>query len=395
MSEVSQPPCNVIVMGNFPWPHGMAGTKRIQHIVNSLHGREIPVSLLLLRQGGVKSVAKPDGIYNGVEYQTTGHDIRPDFRGLLQTPAYLKKGMTFLKSRLNQDLSNILYYYGGPTVENLPFLLYAKRLGFKIVFDIVEELEDASERRHLLGRIKVKSLGWLDTHLGRLADGLVVISHYLMDRYRKMLGDAFPILLLPIAAQIRKKKQKESFGDPIKIVYSGSFNNKDGVGNLIDAFKHKREAIPEAQLYLTGKGQNADTYRQKVEGEKQINFIGYLDDDAFYRFLDEADILCMTRVGSDFANAGFPFKLGEYLATGNPVIASQVGDVSRYLKNGEDALLVEPDDVPAIAEALEYAVRNQTDVLDMGRSGREKCRKFFDPATHVDKLVTFLRDITG
>lgn len=393
MAVVGSRQTNVVVMGNFAWPHGMAGTKRIQHIVDYLHEQGYPVSLLLLRQGEVKQVTQPDGVYKGVEYQTTGHDLKANIKGILKAPAYLRKGMAFLKSRFKSDQRNILYYYGGPTVENLPFLLYAKRMGYKLVFDIVEELEDFSEQRHLLGKIKANSLVWLDKHLDKFADGLVVISHYLMNRYRKKLGDDFPMLLVPIAASVQETEAKKSFGKPIRFVYSGSFNNKDGVENLIDAFISKRKTMPDAQLYLTGKGQNAETYRQRVEGEEQINFVGYLDDVAFYQFLKDADILCMTRVGSDFANAGFPFKLGEYLATGNPVIASRVGDVDRYLNNSEDALLIEPDDVSAIAEAMEYSVQNQDTVLEMGRRGREKCRQYFDPVTNSRALCDFFKEI--
>jgi len=380
-------------MGNLSWPYGMAGTKRIQHIVDYLKEQGYPISLLLLRQGARKSIPEPEGEHRGVTYKTIGHDIKPKLSAMLKAPRYVRDGLHFLKNKKRSDMNNVVYFYGGPTIESLPFLMYAKSTGYRIVFDIVEELEDFSEQRHLLGRIKAKSLVWLDKRLQNLADGLVVISHYLMERYRKKLSGNIPMLLMPIAAHVGTEQEKVAFGDPVKIVYSGSFGNKDGVDNLIDAFINKRESIPEAQLFLTGKGQNAEKYRQKVEGEEQINFVGYLDDDAFYQFLSDADILCMTRVGSDYANAGFPFKLGEYLATGNPVIASKVGDVPRYLKDREDALLVEPDDVTAISDALEYSVRNPSTVLEMGRNGRNKCRQYFDPTANAAELTRLFNTI--
>ena len=70
-----------------------------------------------------------------------------------------------------------------------------------------------------------------------------------------------------------------------------------------------------------------------------------MDEKDYYSLLNNADIPCMTRVDLAFANAGFPFKLGEYLAAGKPVIASRVSDVDRFLVNGQNAMLVNPGSV--------------------------------------------------
>ncbi len=65
-----------------------------------------------------------------------------------------------------------------------------------------------------------------------------------------------------------------------------------------------------------------------------------------------SDVLCMCRKESGFANAGFPFKLGEYLATGNPVICTKVSDVEYYLDN-EDVYLIDPGCPDQISASLE------------------------------------------
>lgn len=44
----------------------------------------------------------------------------------------------------------------------------------------------------------------------------------------------------------------------------------------------------------------------------------------------------MCRNLSEYANASFPFNLGEYLAIGNPVIATKVSDIEMCLTD-EDA----------------------------------------------------------
>ena len=50
--------------------------------------------------------------------------------------------------------------------------------------------------------------------------------------------------------------------------------------------------------------------------DKFILSTGFLLEDEYYKILPHSDVLLMTRINSKYANAGFPFKLGEYLASG-------------------------------------------------------------------------------
>ena len=118
--------------------------------------------------------------------------------------------------------------------------------------------------------------------------------------------------LIPISANIISHLNKKRFNSPIKIVYSGSYAKKDAVEQLIDAFENVYKTNKNIKLYLTGMGvaENIKTIINKISNKPGIVYLGYIEDEAFYEFLKGADILCMLRTGSKFANAGFPFKLG-------------------------------------------------------------------------------------
>jgi glycosyltransferase involved in cell wall biosynthesis len=53
-----------------------------------------------------------------------------------------------------------------------------------------------------------------------------------------------------------------------------------------------------------------------------------------------------------FAYSASPLKLFEYMAAGRPIVASALPAIAEVLRDGENALLVPPGDVPALAEAL-------------------------------------------
>ena len=98
-------------------------------------------------------------------------------------------------------------------------------------------------------------------------------------------------------------------------------------------------------------------------------------------------------MNSPFANAGFPFKLGEYLSTGNPVVATNVSNIEEYLSNREDVMLVKPEDIGELSEAILYLLLNPSTAKDIGVAGREVCRKHFNPNKNGQNLRRFLEEI--
>jgi len=101
----------------------------------------------------------------------------------------------------------------------------------------------------------------------------------------------------------------------------------------------------------------------------------------------------MTRTDTPYAHAGFPFKLGEFLATGKPVVASEVSDVEQFLVDNYSAMLVPPDDPNGICDAIEYLLDNPDKSEAIGRQGREAAKLFFDYQMQGKALLSFLRNL--
>jgi glycosyltransferase involved in cell wall biosynthesis len=387
----SGPKMNVVFMGNFPYPHGMASTRRVQYFIDYLVSQNIFPRILLLRQGGQRvPKSKLKGDYAGVHYVTTGYGLSLSFSALYKLPLYFWVGFTTLAKWKKKNFINCLYCYNGPNIENVFFLLFAKFFGYYVIFDIVEDFAYTEERLHLLARLKNQSIVLMDRYVLKIAEGLVLISQYLKDKYDRRNQNLIPIQLIPISARCNRNNRKKPLGGPVKFAYAGSFAKKDGVENLIRAFKRVYRKNSNCMLLLTGAGMNLKEIKRQIEGNNVIKYLGYLEDNEFYEFLQEADVLCITRTDSKFANAGFPFKLGEYLATGNPVITSNVGDVRLYLKDMEDALVVDPGEVNAIERAMEYCINNPGTARKIGENGRHKCEQFFNPEINGELFIRLL-----
>jgi len=109
------------------------------------------------------------------------------------------------------------------------------------------------------------------------------------------------------------------------------------------------------------------------------------------RYLQGAAVLVLARPSSVQAEYGFPTKLPEYLATGRPVLATRVGDIPRYLQDGVNAFLVEPDDVAAFAERLEYILAHPDEAREVGQRGRSLTMREFSNTFQAGRLASFFR----
>ncbi|HBE41759.1 MAG TPA: hypothetical protein DDW27_11255, partial [Bacteroidales bacterium] len=329
------------------YPVGMASTKRIQHLMEYLKSRDVMVKVLAFRG----NIPQPEmkGMFKTIPYQNIGHGIKLSFRQIGKVISYYISGFKLIAQSKRKDWKNIIYKAGGLNIENILFVIWAKLLGFKMVMAIEEDYSFFSDNIKMISRFKIWTIRELDFLNCKWADEIIVISYYLKNKYLKK--GVTKITLIPVTARINSGDNRKSFNKPLQIVYAGTFADKDGVSDIIRGFLEFKRSFKEAILILTGKSAQQEEYREKYRNERDLLFRGFVEDNDFYPLLRNSDVLCMCRTESGFANAGFPFKLGEYLATGNPVICTKVSDVEYYLDEN-DAYLIEPGNPQQITEAL-------------------------------------------
>jgi glycosyltransferase involved in cell wall biosynthesis len=390
---------NIVFMGGFTYPRGMAGTKRIQHAINSLKKYpDVATRVILQRQ------ATEDNILSGVHEGTCHETVMGDLfrtKMVVALPILYYRTIAALKKAFQPNYKNIIYFYGPMFFDSVVPLSYAQRLGYKIVFDIVEDYDLAqglsrSFRHYVKSNITIRLL----SRIKDLSAGIIVISSHLEKKFRSFFQGNVPIHYMPISVDMNRfPEEPRRMNSFVSLFYAGSFGEKkDGTSVLLDAFDKLSSKYRNIHLVLTGRGdketmKNFFTRMNISPNKDRIAFKGYLDDNEYYSLLNNADIPCMTRVDLAYAHAGFPFKMGEFLATGKPVIASRVSDIERYLVNGHNAMLVQPGSSKEICEAAEFLIDNPEYANAIGVQGREVAKLFFDYNKQGKALLTFLEKI--
>ncbi|MEO7491038.1 MAG: glycosyltransferase, partial [Ferruginibacter sp.] len=99
------------------------------------------------------------------------------------------------------------------------------------------------------------------------------------------------------------------------------------------------------------------------------------------------------RPDSKQAQGGFPTKLGEYLATGNPVCATSVGEIPDYLVDAESIYFAEPGSINSFTIAMERALSNTEEARSIGMKGREVAEKHFNKDIQSKIFYHFLKEV--
>ena len=107
---------------------------------------------------------------------------------------------------------------------------------------------------------------------------------------------------------------------------------------------------------------------------------------ACYRASDLFVLPC--RIAANGDRDGLPNVIVEAQSQRLPVISTTVSGVPELVSDGENGLLVEPEDPKALSQALQQLIVNTGQRREMGKKGEEKVRRHFDH----EKSIT---DLTG
>jgi glycosyltransferase involved in cell wall biosynthesis len=88
--------------------------------------------------------------------------------------------------------------------------------------------------------------------------------------------------------------------------------------------------------------------------------------------------------------ARFPHKIGEYIATGRPIITGNVGEINYYFFGKENAYIADEFTIAAYARLMENVVSNKNAANLIGERGRKLGEQTFHYSSYGSKISNFL-----
>jgi len=180
------------------------------------------------------------------------------------------------------------------------------------------------------------------------------------------------------------------------ILFVGSLDKAHyfkGVNILIQAVK-KLNARDDFRVVIIGEGDLKNTYKSMADSiglGRKVIFTGFVSDDLLPKFYSVADMLVLPSTDKSEA---FGIVSLEAMASGIPVIASDLPGVRSVVDKKKTGLLVKAGSVDNLANMIEYLLKNPKIVIEYGKAGRAKILENYTWDKVTNKLDNLIKSIS-
>jgi lipopolysaccharide/colanic/teichoic acid biosynthesis glycosyltransferase/glycosyltransferase involved in cell wall biosynthesis len=178
--------------------------------------------------------------------------------------------------------------------------------------------------------------------------------------------------------------------------FVGRLVGEKGILELIEAMRPVVKTIPEAKLLIVG--DRLDSDRDKKTKQVIANLLA--DDDLashilFTGFIDEVPkaMAALDLFVLPSHREGMPRTIIEAMASGKPVIATNIRGCREEVVPGVTGLLVPVKDPAALAIAIISLLSDPRLARQMGDEGRRRAYEFFDERMMLDKQIRAYEEI--
>lgn len=177
------------------------------------------------------------------------------------------------------------------------------------------------------------------------------------------------------------------------VCFVGALGPWHGIDQLLRAFSVALDKHANLRLVLVGGAREYEIGHLKSQAEglgiaKRVHFLGRIVHRQIPGVLVESDVAVAPYPEADF---GFsPLKIFEYMACGLPVIASDVPSTREIVDKGVNGLLVKPDDMKELADAIVCVLEDPSLAMGLKKEALKAVQNFsWEKST--EKLVELYR----
>lgn len=403
---------NILIIASVSFPNGMASTAFVKLLAKGLIQNGNNVTLLIESNNfnlvGNK-INKNQGSFDGINYKYFNRYSVNNKKKFVNRLRNVKDLAGYIKKRKKAHQRDVILCIDNRFWTNFQVYQACNSLNIPIFQWFLEK--EISRKSNNWYKSLSRFLGYklTDMIVPRVANGIIVITTYLKDYHSQRLAQdkihISPIYIdpqeFPTTPSLSNKNTIFKTINEIRnnkdkiIVYSGSFQVSDGFSYIFYAFKRLLKKYPKTILVTTGRNPKMEdifmTEAKRFDFFKNIVSLGFLSKEEMIYVQKNADLLLGCRVNTEIARHGFPWKLGDYLMTKKPIIATKVGNIERYLINQKEIILAEPENSDSIYYKMKYVFDNYDDALRIAEKGYFRALKEFNYINRTKEVSDFIK----
>jgi phosphatidylinositol alpha-mannosyltransferase len=340
------------------------------------HVRDLAESLLGLGHevSVLTPVDEPDEADLPSYVVAAGRAIPVPYNGSVARLAFGPLSLTRTRRWLREGHFDVLHIHE-PTVPSLSMLACFAASG-----PMVATFHTATARSRALQVFGSVLQPGLEKITGRIAVSpaarRVVVEH--------LGGDA---VLIPNGVSVRRFDGAKPLPDrpaAPTVAFLGRIDEpRKGLAVLLEALPELVELVPDVRLLVAGPG-DVDDVRETIPASlrRHVDLLGLVSDDDKARVYASGDVYCAPNTHGE----SFGIVLIEAMATGTPVVASDLEAFRRVLEDGRAGVLVPVADPAALATALAQLLLDPERRAALSAVGRDTVRQY-DWSTVTARIV--------
>lgn len=155
---------------------------------------------------------------------------------------------------------------------------------------------------------------------------------------------------------------------PVRLVFAGRITTQKGIDTMLDALGGLRAL--DWTLEIGGDGPEIPALSAQAERlgiADRVAFLGWLSREGVAELYRRGDVLIFPS-----RYEGMPNVVLEGIASGLPVVGTRIAGTEQIIEPEANGLMVEPDDVPALREAIRRLVEDRALRLRLGEEARRR-----------------------
>ena len=247
----------------------------------------------------------------------------------------------------------------------------------------------------------VKLFELLEKWVINTCDAVITIGVDLQERVRAIKPEVKTVLMQNLAVSTddlppeygftQELREKLTLNGHLAVVYTGTFENYQGLHLLLKSAKIVKAQIPEVRFILVGgTPQQVEHWRHQFSahglGDYTV-FTGTVSLAESLAYLDLAEILVSPRI----TGMSVPLKIYSYLHSGKPIVATDLAAHSQVLDR-EIAVLVAPTE-SAFADGILTLARSPELRKRLGLCAQQFAKERFDPADYRARLERVYQEL--
>lgn len=192
--------------------------------------------------------------------------------------------------------------------------------------------------------------------------------------------------------RITQIKKEYGLHNKFILLSIGRLVKRKGFDKTIESLPEVLKIFPNSVYVVIGKGDDEDYLKNKIKElpKDTVIFLGSVSEEEKWVWLNACDVFVMPArdIGGDAEGFGIVYL--EANLCGKPVIAGDSGGVRDAVQHELNGLLVNPENVKEISDAIMRLLINKNFRMKLGKHGRERVLKEFGWNEKVGEIYDVL-----